>query len=124
MAKPKWESYKKHLVSLRDRLSGDVNHLADEALRKNRNGSNGSQSGMPIHMADVGSDNFEQEFTLSLMANVEQSLEQIGAALERIHDGTFGRCEECGEAIPKARLEVLPYTRYCVGCARKFEQKT
>ena len=123
MAKPKSESYRQHLLALRNRLSGDVNHLADEALRTNQKEASGNLSSMPIHMADIGSDNFEQEFTLSLMANVEHSLEEIAAALERIDDGTFGRCEECGEDIPKARLEVLPYARYCVACARKLEQK-
>jgi DnaK suppressor protein len=124
MTKSKLESYRQHLLTLRNRLSGDVNHLADEALRKNQKDASGNLSSMPIHMADIGTDNFEQEFTLSLMANVEQSLEEIGAALERIDDGSFGSCEECREDIPKVRLEALPYTRYCVACARKFEGKT
>jgi RNA polymerase-binding transcription factor DksA len=124
MTKPKLASYRQHLLALRSRLSGDVNHLTDEALRKNQKEASGNLSSMPIHMADIGSDNFEQEFTLSLLANVEQSLEEIAAALERIEDGSFGSCEECNEEIPKARLEVLPYTRYCVECARKFEQKS
>jgi RNA polymerase-binding transcription factor DksA len=124
MTKLKLDSYRQNLLALRRRLSGDVNHLADEALRKNQKEASGNLSSMPIHMADIGSDNFEQEFTLSLLANVEQSLEEIAAALERIDDGSFGSCEECSEDIPKARLEALPYTRYCVACARKFEQKT
>ena len=124
MKKAEAKEYKAQLLALRSRLRGDVTQLADAALKKNRAEANGDLSSMPIHMADLGSDNFEQEFTLSLMANVEQSLEEIAAALERINDGSFGRCEECGGDIPKARLEVLPYTRYCVGCARKSEQKS
>ena len=124
MTKSKLEAYRQHLLSLRKRLSGDVNHLADEALRKNQKDASGNLSSMPIHMADIGTDNFEQEFTLSLLANVEQSLEEIAAALERINDGSFGSCEECSGEIPKVRLEALPYTRYCVACARRFEKKT
>jgi RNA polymerase-binding transcription factor DksA len=122
MAKPKLNSYRQHLLALRTRLTGDVSHLADEALRKNQKDASGNLSSMPIHMADIGTDNYEQEFTLSLMANVGQSLEEIAAALERLDNGSFGRCEECGDDIPKARLEALPYASYCVGCARKMEQ--
>ena len=54
---------------MRARLRGDVNQLADAALKKSRTEANGDLSSMPIHMADIGSDNFEQEFTLSLMEN-------------------------------------------------------
>src|SRR5947209_5584533 len=122
MTKPKTESYRQHLLALRNRLNGDVSHLADEALRKNQKDASGNLSSMPIHMADIGTDNFEQEFTLSLLANEEQVLEQIAAALDRIKDGTFGRCEECQGVIAKPRLKELPYTRYCVACARKLEQ--
>jgi hypothetical protein len=61
--------YKERLLALRARLRGDVNQLADSALKKNRSDPNGDASRMPIHMADIGSDNFEQEFTLSLMEN-------------------------------------------------------
>ena len=123
MTKSKMENYRQHLLALRKRLNGDITHLADEALRKNQT-DGGNLSSMPLHMADVGTDNYEQEFTLSLMANQGQALEEIGAALERIQDGTFGRCEECEADIPSARLEALPYARYCVACARKMEQNS
>jgi phage/conjugal plasmid C-4 type zinc finger TraR family protein len=122
MTKNKLEAFRQHLLDLRNRLQGDVSHLTGEALRKDERGAGGSQSNMPIHMADVGSDAFEQENTLNLLANQEQALEEITAALDRINDGSFGQCEECGEEIPKARLEVIPYARYCVACARKMER--
>ena len=63
---------------------------------------------MPIHMADIGSDNFEQEFTLSLMENEGVALEKIEASLERIEEGTYGACEECGVKIPKTPPERHP----------------
>jgi RNA polymerase-binding transcription factor DksA len=75
-------------------------------------------------MADLGTDNFEQEFSLTLLQNQEQALKEIGEALERIRHGSFGRCEECQGAIPKARLQALPYTRHCVECARKLQQSS
>ena len=116
------ESYRQRLLALRARLDGDVNHLADEALRHSQKEASGNLSSMPIHMADIGTDNFEQEFTLSLLQNEEQVLTEIAGALERIGQGTFGRCEECHGVVPKARLDALPYTRHCVACARKLER--
>jgi DnaK suppressor protein len=77
---------------------------------------------MPIHMADLGTDAFEQEFTLSLMKNEEETLGRIEASLERIEDGTYGSCEECGAKIPKARLGAIPYVALCVKCASQSEQ--
>ena len=123
MNKAELEAYRASLVALRDRHNGDVSHLADEALRRTGGGAAGNLSNMPIHMADLGTDNFEQEFTLSLMQNEEQLLGEIGAALERIKQGSFGQCEECQGAIPKARLQAVPYARHCVDCARKLETR-
>jgi RNA polymerase-binding transcription factor DksA len=122
MTKTEMEAFQQHLLALRDRHNGDVSHLADEAFRRSGEGATGNLSNMPIHMADLGTDNFEQEFTLGLMQNEEQTLGEITAALERIKQGSFGRCEECQNEIPKARLQALPYARYCVECARKLEQ--
>ena|SRR5579859_3424548 len=123
MKKTNFEALRKNLLDLRDRLNNDVSHLAGEALRQDERGAGGSTSAMPIHMADAGTDAFEQENTLNLLANQEQVLEEIGAALDRITEGTFGRCEECTKDIPPARLEVLPYARYCVSCAEKLERR-
>ena len=118
MTKPELEHFRKLLQGLHRRLTGDVSHLADEALRARGGEASGSPSNAPLHMADLGTDNFEQEFTLSLLENQEQMIEEITAALDRIDKGAFGKCEECGTAIPKGRLEALPYTRHCVSCAR------
>jgi RNA polymerase-binding transcription factor DksA len=124
MTKPELENYRELLVALRTRLNGDVSHLADEALRATGGEASGSLSNAPLHMADLGTDNFEQEFTLSLLQNQEQALEEISDAIERIRQGTFGLCEECHGPIPKARLQALPYTRHCVACARKLQQSS
>src|SRR5262245_14595498 len=122
MTKAELETYRQHLLTLRSRLKGDISHLTDEALRRTGGEASGSLSNMPIHMADLGTDNFEQEFTLSLLQNEEQVLQEIAGALERIQQTTFGHCEECQGEIPRVRLNALPYTRYCVDCARKLEQ--
>ena len=114
MKKVEMKVFKERLLSLRARLRGDVTQMADTALKKSRIDPGGEHSSMPIHMADLGSDNFEQEFTLSLMESEEGTLGAIEAALERIEEGTYGTCEECGVKIPKARLNAIPYTILCM----------
>ena len=121
MNKAELAGYKELLLNLRARLRGDVSQLADAALKKSRSEANGDLSTMPIHMADIGSDNFEQEFTLSLMENEGVTLEQIESSLERIEEGTYGQCEECGVKIPKARLNAIPFATLCVRCAEQQE---
>jgi len=114
--------YKERLLALRARVRGDVNQMADAALNKSRTEANGDLSSMPIHMADLGTDNFEQEFTLSLMESDAGMLDKIESALERVEDGTYGACEECGAKIPKTRLNAIPYATMCVKCASEYEQ--
>lgn len=121
MTKSEMETYRGHLLALRDRVDGDMSQLAGEALRHAEGDAGGNLSSVPIHMADLGTDAFEQEFTLGLLQNERDVAGRIDAALERIAKGTFGRCEECGEAIPRQRLNALPYTPHCVSCARKQE---
>jgi RNA polymerase-binding transcription factor DksA len=121
MKKTEMKGFKQQLLAMRARLRGDVNAMADAALNKTRSESSGDLSSMPIHMADVGTDNFEQEFTLGLMESEEDTLELIEAALERIEEGVYGVCLECESKIPKARLNVIPFTPHCVKCASKLE---
>jgi RNA polymerase-binding transcription factor DksA len=113
--------YKTTLEAMRSRLRGDVSTMAEAALRKTRSEASGDLSSMPIHMADIGSDAFEQEFTLSLMASEEGTLEQIEHALERIRARTYGVCEGCGGVIAKKRLEAIPFASLCIRCAEKQE---
>lgn len=122
MKKDEAARYRDVLMKIRNSLLGDVNHLADQVMRRNRSDSAGDLSSMPIHMADIGSDNYEHEFSFSLLENEEDKLAKIDAALARLDDGEYGRCTECGCNIPKARLKALPWTATCVNCARATEQ--
>lgn len=103
------------LLLLRARLLGDMSQMEDTALK------DVNAVRMPSDMADVGTDAFEQELTLNLMGNEKEVLEQIEAALERIEQGSYGRCEACGHGIGKARLDAIPYTAFCVKCASQQE---
>jgi len=113
--------FKAALEAMRARLRGDVTTMADAALRKTRSESSGDLSSMPIHMADIGSDAYEQEFTLSLMASEEGTLEQVEEALERIRGRRYGICEDCQGVIAKKRLEAIPFAALCIRCAEKQE---
>lgn len=108
--------FKKLLLEMRARMSGDFSMMAEEALSGN---GEGRTSHAPTHMADLGTDAYSQELTLSIMASEGGRLQQIQDALERIQSGEYGSCLDCGGRIPKARLEVIPDTPFCVKCAAK-----
>jgi RNA polymerase-binding transcription factor DksA len=110
------DGYKRLLLALRARIRGDVTAMTDAALSQSRSEAAGDLSVMPLHMADIGSDNFEQEQTLAFIQSDNATLGLIEEALERIKEGTYGICESCGKPIPKVRLNVLPYTANCVQC--------
>jgi RNA polymerase-binding protein DksA len=117
------ESFREMLQGLRSRLRGDLNQMTDEALRRDQPESSGNLSNVPLHMADVGTENYDQEFTLSLIENEQETLEQIYEALSRIEKGTFGACEACGGPIAKPRLQAIPYAKFCIECAREREKQ-
>ena len=122
MKKTDMLAYREKLRAIRARLRGDVSTMAEVALRKS--GIEGSDSNaMPIHMAELGSDNFEQEFTLGIMEAEEDTLTRIEEALERIESGRYGRCVECDGVISKARLNAIPYTPVCIKCAEEQESR-
>lgn len=116
------DHFKEILLQRRREIAGNVNKIKDEALKKSRMDASGDLSCMPIHMADIGTDNYEQEFSLDLMDSERKMLDKIDAALQRIEDGTYGICEVTEKPITKARLEAKPWAKYCVEYARKLEQ--
>jgi RNA polymerase-binding protein DksA len=116
------ELFKLMLLEKRREILRNVNEIEDEALKKSRLDATGDLSSMPIHMADIGTDNYEQEFALGLMDSERKLLQETDDALQRIERGTYGICEATGKPIAKARLKAKPWARYCVEYARKLEQ--
>lgn len=104
------------LLERRRELLGDVGTMESEAFKSGSNLSN-----MPIHMADVGTDNFEQEFTLGLIESERKTLREIHEALTRIENGTYGICLGTGKSIPKVRLEAVPWAKYTIEYSRDLE---
>ncbi len=114
-------SYRRTLQTLKSRLRGDLSQMTDEALRLDNDGGTGNLSNVPLHMADLGTDNYDQEFTLELIENEQVTLVLVNEALGRMDQGTYGQCVECGDPISKPRLQAIPYARHCIRCARKLE---
>ena len=117
-------AFRKLLFARRQALVGDVTRMGEEAMRKSRRSASGDLSTMPFHMADIGTDNYEQEFTLGMIENEEDELRAFDAAIEKIEDGTYGTCEECEKPIGKARLKVMPHARHCIECQRMEEERS
>ena len=113
--------FKQLLLDKRAELAGDVQRLTSEALHRNDNGNN-DHTTMPIHMADIGSDNWEQDFTLGLIANEAVVVREIDEALTRIEDRTYGVCMGTGRPISLARLRAKPWAKYCIEYARLREE--
>lgn len=112
------------LMTKRKDLLGDMTGIESEALRKNRHGESGDLSSLPTHPADIGTDNYEQEFTLGLLESERALLGEIDFAIERIGRGTYGICLGTGESIGVARLKARPWSKYCIEYARQLEKGT
>jgi len=121
MTKTELEHQRRRLLALKKRLGADLTQLEEEALRPVGGQAGGELSDVPLHPADVGTENYDVEVGLELLENEAQILTEIDDALARIDQGTYGICENCHREISRERLEAVPYTRYCIRCARKFQ---
>lgn len=119
LTKAELEGFRKLLMEKRREILGDVGSMESEAFRNQDN-----HSSSPMHMADVGTDNFEQEFTLGLIQSERELLKEIQEALNRIDDGSFGICVATGKPIGKARLEAKPWAKYCIEYALMLENRS
>ena len=105
------------LLALRAELLGDMTKMEDDSLK-----DHAKTISIPTDKEELGSDNAEQELTLTLLGSGEDILDEVEAAIQRIEDGGYGRCEACGEEIPKSRLDAIPYAAECVQCASEQEE--
>lgn len=118
LSKKEMKEFKELLLVKRAEILGDMFSMSDEALHKDST----NLSSMPMHMADLGSDNYEQELTLGLVESERRILVQIDMALQRIDEGTYGLCEESDKPIAKPRLRAKPWARYTIEVAREKER--
>jgi DnaK suppressor protein len=113
------EHFRELILAKRRELVGDMTSMEREALRS-ANGTN--LSNLPLHMADMGTDNYEQEFTLGLVEKERGLLRELNRALAKIQDGTYGICEGTGKPINRPRLEAQPWARFSIEYARMMER--
>jgi RNA polymerase-binding transcription factor DksA len=116
------KKFQKILLELRERLLGDILFLTTDNLHRAGRETGADLSGSAQHSADHGTDNFDREFALSLASTEQDVLYEVDEALMRIQEGEYGLCEMTGVQIERARLEVIPYTRYSVQAQSKMEQ--
>ncbi|MEM6392649.1 MAG: TraR/DksA C4-type zinc finger protein [Planctomycetota bacterium] len=110
--------FRAELLERRAEIIGDL-----KGMESARSESSGDISHVPLHMADVGSDNYDREFTLSLMESERKLLLEIDEALQRIEAKTYGVCAETGQPIERPRLEYMPWAKYCLDVARERERR-
>ncbi len=111
------EKRKAQLLKLRDRLTGTIRHVEEAARQDVQKG--GDISGYPTHLADADEEGLDKE--IAIAQNEGGLLESVDGALQRVEDGTYGVCEECGEPIPSERLDAIPFTPFCVRCAQSHD---
>src|SRR3954452_17374777 len=90
-------------------------------LARLREAASDEFAGPPFDSADQGCHDVEEAVTLGLADNEQHLLEEIDAALARIEEGGFGRCEQCGHAIARERLQAVAYSRYCGHCVETLK---
>lgn len=122
LTKRELKKYEKILMELRERLQGDIRFLTTDNLHRAGRETGADLSGSAQHSADHGTDNFDREFALSLASTEQDVLYEVDEALMRIYEGEYGICAMTGVQIERARLEVIPYTRYSVQAQSKMEQ--
>ena len=115
------EAARRALLTERTQLLADATHLSDDerAIAEARF----AESDAGGDQADIASDFVEQEIIETLENNVRATLMDIDAALDRIERGTYGRCEDCGESIDRARLKARPWASRCLKCQRRAEMR-
>ncbi|MDR2675254.1 MAG: TraR/DksA C4-type zinc finger protein [Opitutaceae bacterium] len=118
----KFRRYYKLLIDLRQSLTEGLTLHTEETLKRSNKDDAGDLSSYGQHMADAGTDTFDRDFALSMVASEQEALTEIDAAIKRIKDGTYGICEVTGKPIARERLLAVPFTRYSTEAQKDIEK--
>ena len=110
---PKWKRLYERLDQLRERLLAKKGDLAEDARQELPTFS--------MHMADAGTDTYDRDWALSMLSSEQNAVYEIEAAMERIRNGTYGKCELTGKPIQPERLEAIPWARFSAEAERELE---
>ena len=118
--KSKLKVFKQAIEKRMEEIATDMDDLHDGILDNSNDGGNLSQESVfSVHMADAGTDSFEQEKNYNLMSRESDYYKNLEIALERIDDGTFGMCNICDDLNPEERMIEVPNATKCVKCKEK-----
>ncbi len=123
MKKEDLEYFKKLLLQKREEVLKQLGNFKDKGITETLKDSSGENSAYSYHMADVGTDNMEREKAFFFATHDGRFLYHLEQALERIENGTYGQCQECGSEISRERLEAVPHARLCITCKSNEEKK-
>jgi len=117
MNKSELERYRRRLEQIAARVKGDADAMTESTLQGAGGQAQGELSNAPMHLGDMGTEEFLRDLNATLLENEEYLVNEAYEALRRIREGTFGKCFRCDRPIVKERLDALPHVRYCVQCA-------
>ena len=117
--KKKIENYKRLLEKAKENLVQDIRHMSEAS----GDADSKDVSGHVQHMADVATDMYDREFSMSLASTERELLQRIDDALKRLHGAGFGLCVDCKKPIAEARLKAIPYAETCLKCQEKIEAR-
>ena len=123
LTKKQLDHYRELLMSIKLKIMKDISDIEDQNLNSHKETA-GDLSGYSLHMADVGTDNFDRELALDVVGNEQNILYEIDKALVRIEKGMYGICEIYNTPIPLKRLDAIPWTPYCKEAAEKIESQS
>jgi len=122
MNKRQMKKFKKLLLDAKAALEAEMEQLQRDNLNRSQREFSGDLSAYSYHMADVGTDTFERETELTIASAGSDTMKEIVEALERIENGTYGKCELCGNDITQNRLMAVPQARLCINCKADQER--
>jgi RNA polymerase-binding transcription factor DksA len=111
----KWKDCYRRLNDLRNLFTDKKKDLVKDATEERPSYS--------MHLADAGTDTYDQDWAFSMLSSEQSALYEIEAAMGRIKDGTYGICEITGKPIERARLEAIPWTRYSLAGVKQVEEE-
>jgi RNA polymerase-binding transcription factor DksA len=111
------KKFRRQLEAMASRVRSDASGMVEQVLSSSGGNGGSELSNAPFHLGDMGTEEYLYDLNTTLLANEQYIMTEARAALARMSNGGYGICESCGQSIAKARLEAIPFTRYCVKCA-------
>jgi len=115
-----WQDYYDDLMKLRSSLKGALGERSSETIGASARESSGELS---LNSSDAGTETFDRDVALSMVANEQEALNEIEDAIDRIFDGSFGICQETQKPIKKNRLKAVPFTRFSLEGQDLYEKR-